>query len=106
MAGFDPDEIEVDNRILDELIEFYDCADFLPFVRRLGWLRDVKEALGYIPPRFFNIDYDDIRGLVILQREVNLRESSESYKQRRQAEQQRARMPKVPRGRGSHRMPR
>lgn len=55
---------------LEAVFDFYNCADFLPFVRRIIWIGNVKEALGYVPDDFC-LNYDEITALVILQTEVS-----------------------------------
>lgn len=81
MAGNDPlefDDLE-ENQMLGEFIEFYDCADLLPFADRILELSTVKEALGYIPPDF-GLTHEEIRGLVILQQEIAKKQQFDSWK--------------------------
>ena len=70
-------EEEEEDRIshqLDAVIEFYNCYDLLPYVNHVFWLAAVKEAMGYIP---FKLDYIDIRCLVILQEEINKKQTKD-----------------------------
>ena len=66
---------DLQNRDLEELLDFYDCHDLLPFASHIMWLASVKEAMGYIP---FALDYFAIRCLVILQEEVNKKSAKDS----------------------------
>ena len=85
MQGADPEEVEVANEQLDELLDFFKCQDLLPLAERILWLSDVKEALGYIPENF-NLTYYEIFGLVLLGRERSLYESYEAYKARKKGD--------------------
>ena len=85
----DPDEIEVPNTILDELLDFYKCQHLHDFAERILWLRDVKEALGYIP-KSFGLVYDEIVGLTILLQEQRLREACDAHKSRVESERMRS----------------
>lgn len=73
---------EIDtNPELTNVLNFYKCHDLMPFVTRVFWLSNVKEALGYIP-REFDIDYMEIKSLVILNQEQARKTAFESYKMR------------------------
>lgn len=56
------------NGYLNEVLDFYDCADLLPYANYILWLASLKEAIGYIPPDF-NLSYMDMRCLVVLREE-------------------------------------
>lgn len=66
---------ETENTQLNEVLEFYDCAEYLPYVQHIFWLSNVKEAVGRIP---FNLEYEDIRCLVILQEEIGKKSTKQS----------------------------
>lgn len=59
------------------------CVDLLPFVRRLFWLCNVKEALGCIPSNF-NLSYEEINGMVIVVEEQAKKIAMENRKMRDQ----------------------
>jgi hypothetical protein len=71
------------NRQLTEVIEFYDCADLLPYAYHIMWLAEAREALGYLP---FSLDYFDIRCLVILKEEVNKKQVRDMQQSSREQE--------------------
>jgi hypothetical protein len=74
-SGFDPEEGEGRNRQLNEVLEFYDCYELLPYANHIIWLSSVKEVMGYIP---FKIEYDDIRLLIVLHEEMNKKQVKDS----------------------------
>jgi hypothetical protein len=63
------------NKDLNDVLDFYDCHDLLPYASHIMWLSSVKSALGYIP---FSLDYFAIRCLVILKEEENKKTVKES----------------------------
>ena len=68
LAGRDLDDEEdvgPTNEMLEELVERFDCYDYLAFAYRLIWLASIREALGYIPD-WLHLSYDEMKGLVIL----------------------------------------
>ncbi len=70
--------------MLEEVLDFYDCADLLPFAQRVIWLSSIKEALGYVP-RYIPIDYEELQALVILNEEQNKKISYENFRLRRES---------------------
>lgn len=78
-SGDNDDDVweEILNPQLAAVLDFYDCADFLPYANHILWLNAVKEALGHIP---FSLDYFDICCLVILQEEINKKAALETQK--------------------------
>jgi len=66
---------------LDEYLEFYDCADLMPFISRVLWLNGVREALGHIPD-WFELNREEIRGMVILREESSKKMQYDSNKSR------------------------
>ena len=85
------DEIAKTNPQLAAVLRYYDCEEIIPFCERIMWLGNVKEALGKIPDNF-RIDWDEIRGLVILQEEVSKKIQHDQLESRREAESARASM--------------
>jgi hypothetical protein len=70
-----------DNPLLGEILDFYDCYDLMPLASRIIWLSSVKEAIGRIPDDI-DVDYDEIRYLVLLQEEQNKKLAYENYRMR------------------------
>ena len=101
MAGKDPDEEEVPNDQLDELLDFYECWDLYPLAERIIWLSDVREAVGHIP-KDFSLSYQEILGLTALMQEKRLKEAYEAHKMRQKSQASTTpsppRIPSPPRG--------
>jgi hypothetical protein len=66
---------------LDEYLDFYNCADLLPFINRVLWLNGVREALGHIPD-WFELNREEIRSMVILREETSKKMQYDSNKSR------------------------
>ena len=81
----DPDEFEIPNKTLDDLLDLYQCQHLSDFVTRIFWLSDVQEALGHIPESF-DLVYDEILGLTTLVQEKRFREACDAYKTKRDSE--------------------
>ena len=89
-AGEDLDElIQPENELLNEVIDFFDCGDLLPFAYRVLWLSSVKEVMGYIPD-YIPIDYEELKSLVILQSERDRKVASDHYRMKKESDRQRA----------------
>lgn len=76
---------EQENAALNQVLELYNCADFIPFVNRIFWLDSIREALGFIPA-WVNLSYMEIRGLVILKDELGKRTAFNSWKMQKESE--------------------
>lgn len=90
--GDDIDDIvQPENYMLTEILEhpsFEGCEELIPFANRILWLSAVKEAVGYIPD-YICMDYEELRGLVVLQEERDKKMAMENYKMRRETDRQR-----------------
>lgn len=88
-AGEDLDELEPpENTLLNEVIEFFKCEDLLPFAYRILWLSAVKEAVGYIP-NYIPLDYEELRGLVVLEEERGKKLASDHYRMKQETDRTR-----------------
>lgn len=56
----------------------------MPFVSRILWLNCVREALGHIPD-WFELNREEIRGMVILREESSKKVQYDSNKSRESA---------------------
>lgn len=73
------------NTQLDAVLDFYECDEVVPFCERIIWLANVKEALGGFP-NAINLDYTEIRGLVIYSGETQKKMQSENLRARRKSD--------------------
>lgn len=73
---------------LDELLEFYDCANWIPFVHRLFWLMSVKEICGNIPADF-HVSWEEIRGMTVVREELDKKSRFEIYRSEQQTKSMR-----------------
>jgi hypothetical protein len=73
-----------DNPLLDEVLNFYDCYDLLPQAQRIIWLASLKEVCGIIPLNI-DVDYEELRLLVILNEEQNKKMAIENFKMRQES---------------------
>lgn len=80
----DAEEIPINEQV-QEVLDFYDCADLLPFIERIVWLTTVKEALGYLPVSHFKLNYEEIRGLTILVEESNKKMQQDNLQMKRES---------------------
>lgn len=83
----DESEMEFENEKLAEFVEFYDCADLLPFAYRIIWLHGVKEAVGVIPDTF-ELSPQEVSALVILQSEHNMKAQKDMLENKKKSERQ------------------
>lgn len=100
-SGTDPEDVEgTPNQLLEDLVEKFECEEYLPFAYRLIWLSSVKEVLGYIPD-WFHLSYAEIRGLVILHDESAKKLAHDNWNQKQEAQRVRTHasssVPHVPR---------
>lgn len=85
MAGRDIfTEEEPTNEQLETVLDMYDCHEYMPFANRVFWLASVKEVMGHIPD-FFDVDYDEIRGLVWLSQESGNKIQYDNWKMDQQS---------------------
>ena len=85
LAESEGSEIEFQNEKLEEFVEFYDCADLLPFAMRIVYLYNVKEALGSIPSSF-GLSHQEISALVILQSEYSMKSQKDMLESKLEGE--------------------
>lgn len=79
------DEVEQPNNyLLDEVLDFYDCADLLPLAQRVIWLSAVKEACGIIP-QCIDVDCEELRLLVVLQEEQSKKVMYDTYRMKQES---------------------
>ena len=79
------------NDQLQEVLDFYDCGDLLPFVQRVVWLNTVREALGYIPVSHFQLNYEEIVALTILIEENQKKMQHDNLNLRRESREAQSR---------------
>jgi hypothetical protein len=70
---------EIPKGPLDTFLSFYDCYDLLPYAHHILQLASIKEVLGFLP---FNLDWEDIRALVILKEEQSRKSIKDSQEMR------------------------
>jgi hypothetical protein len=68
------DELEERGPLYD-ILNFYDSYDLLPYAKHIFWLSSVKESIGFIP---YELDWKDIRSLVILKEEFSKKSVKDS----------------------------
>ena len=85
LAQSEGSEIEFQNEKLEEFVEFYDCADLLPFAMHIVYLYNVKEALGSIPPSF-DLSHQEISALVMLQSEYSMKSQKDMLESKLEGE--------------------
>ena len=86
----DEEEVPINEQV-QEVLDFYDCADLLPFIERIVWLNTVKEALGYIPVSHFQLNYEEIVALTILIEENQKKMQHDNLNLRRESREAQSR---------------
>ena len=83
------ENVTPDNPLLGEVLDFYDCYDLMPLASRIIWLSSLNEAVGRIPDDI-DLDYDELRLLVVLQEEQNKKMAYDNYEIRQENKKQQA----------------